>query len=120
MKRDPKGPQAARLRQRKFDLARRFTIPDDLLPGSLSLSHIRCGKPSCHCAHPDDPGHSIWTYTFMSSGRKRTLHIPKEMVEEVQRRVAAGREYQDAVREVLTANAELLVLARKQQRPRRR
>lgn len=120
MSREPKGPQAARLRQRKFDLARRFTIPDDLLPGSLSLSHIRCGKPSCHCAHPNDPGHPIWTYTFMAAGKKRTLHIPKQMVEEVQHRVAAGREYRDAVREVLTANAELLVLARKQQRPRRR
>ena len=56
----------------------------------------------------------------MSSGKKRTLHVPKQMVEEVQRRVAAGREYQDAVRDVLTANAELLALARKQQRPRRR
>ena len=52
----------------------------------------------------------------MTAGNKRTLHIPKPMVEEVQRRVAAGREYQDAVREVLTANAELLVLARKQRR----
>jgi len=117
--REPKGPQAARLRQRKFDLVGRFTIPDDLLPGSLSLSRIRCGKPSCHCAQPNDPGHPIWTYTFMSSGQKRTLHVPKQMVEEVQRRVAAGRQYQDAVREVLTANAELLALARKQQRPRR-
>ena len=120
MIRDPKGLQAARLRQRKFDLARRFAVPDDLLPGSLSVSHLRCGKPSCHCARPNDAGHPVWTYTFMSSGKKRTLHIPKQMVEEVQRRVAAGREYQDAVREVLTANAELLVLARKQQRPRRR
>jgi hypothetical protein len=120
MSSDPKGPQAARLRQRKFDLARRFTIPDDLLPGSLSVSHIRCGKTSCHCARSDDPGHPICTYTFMAGGNKRTLHIPKEMVKEVQHRVAAGREYRDAVREVLTANAELLVLARKPQRQRRR
>jgi hypothetical protein len=33
--------------------------------------------------------------------------------------VRAGREFQDAVREVLTANAELLVLARQQRHPRR-
>ena len=120
MIRDPKGPHAARLRQRKFDLLRRFPIPDDLLPGSLSLSRSRCGKPSCHCAQPHDPGHAVWTYTFMADANKRTLHVPKEMVEEVQRRVAAGREFQDAVRDVLTANAELLELARKQQRQRRR
>jgi hypothetical protein len=40
--------------------------------------------------------------------------IPKEWVDVVSQRVRAGREFQDAVREVLTANAELLVLARKQ------
>lgn len=117
--REPKGPVAARLRQRKFELLRRFPIPDDLLPGSLSLSHLRCGKPSCHCARRDDPGHPIWTYTFMVKGKKHTQHIPKQMIEDVQKRVAAGREFQDAVRDVLSANAELLVLARQQQRPRR-
>jgi hypothetical protein len=116
---DPRGPAAARLRQRKFELLRRFSIPGDLLPGSLSVSQMRCGKPSCHCAKRKDPGHSIWTYTFMVNGKKQTQHIPKEMIEEVQKRVSAGREFLDAVREVLAANAQLLVLARQQQRPRR-
>ena len=46
----PNGPQAARLRQRKIELLQRFNIPRDLLPGSVSLSHFRCGKPSRTCA----------------------------------------------------------------------
>jgi hypothetical protein len=117
---DPKGPQAARLRQRKFELLRRYPIPRDLLPGSLSLTHLRCGKPTCHCRKPRDPGHPVWSLTFMVRGRKHVQHIPKEMVEEVQKRVQAGREFQDAVRDVLTANAELLVLARQQRRKPRR
>src|SRR2546422_661276 len=98
----------------------RFAIPGDLLPGSLSVSRLRCGKPSCHCANRGDPGHPIWTYTFMIQGKKQTQHIPREMIEDVNQRVAAGREFQDAVREVLAANAQLLVLARKQERKRRR
>ena len=110
----PRGPQAARLRQRKAQLLRALAIPDDLLPGSLSQSHLRCGKPTCHCARPKDPGHPIWTLTFMLNGRKHTQHIPHEWVQEVQRRVNAGREFQDAVREVLATNAQLLVLARRQ------
>jgi hypothetical protein len=110
----PLGPQAARLRQHKAQLLRAFAVPDDLLPGSLSQSHLRCGKPTCHCAHPKDPGHPIWTLTFMVNGKKHTQHIPNEWVQEVQRRVNAGREFQNAVREVLAANAQLLVLARKQ------
>jgi hypothetical protein len=52
----------------------------------------------------------------MLNGKKQTQHIPKEMIEDVNKRVASGREFQDAVREVLTANAQLLVLARKQEK----
>ena len=106
------GAHASRLRQRKFQLLRRFSIPADALPGSLSLSHLRCGKPTCHCA--EDRGHPVWSLTFMVQGKKQVQHIPKEWVEEVRRRVQAGREFQDAVREVLAANAQLLVLARQQ------
>jgi hypothetical protein len=108
------GRMASRLRQRKFQLLRRFQIPPDALPGSLSLTHLRCGKPTCHCA--GDRGHPVWSLTFMVRGKKKVQHIPKQWVEEVERRVEQGREFQDAVREVLTANAQLLTLARKQQK----
>ena len=110
----PKGPQAARLRQRKHQLLRRFPFPEDLLPGSLTQSATRCGKPSCHCADPKDPGHLCWTLTFINQGRRRVERIPKPWAEQVRARVQAGHQFQDAVRELLTTNAELLVLARKQ------
>ncbi len=110
----PKGPQAARLRQRMHELIRQFHFPEDLLPGSLCLSYTRCGKPSCHCAAGGE-GHPAWSLTFMAGGRKRVERIPKDWVDDVRRRVDAGHEFQDALREVLTANAELLVLWRKQQ-----
>ena len=53
-------------------------------------------------------------------GKKQVQHIPKPWVEEVRRRVRAGREFQGAVREVLAANAQLLVLARQQQRKKKK
>jgi len=114
MKIEPKGPQAARLRQRKFALLRHFAIPPDLLPGSLALTHRRCGQPTCHCAR-DAKGHPIWYLTFMAEGKKRVERIPEEWVEEVQREVDAGREFKQAVAEVFAANAQLLALWRKQQ-----
>ena len=117
MKIHPKGPQASRLRQRKFELIRRFHLPDDLLPGSLSLTHRRCGKPTCHCAQQQ--GHPIWFLTFMSRGKKRVERIPAAWAEFVQRQVQAGRQFQDALRELLTINAELLVLWRQQQAQRK-
>jgi hypothetical protein len=48
----------------------------------------------------------------MSEGKRRVERIPRDWVAVVAQRVRAGREFQDAVREVLAANAELLVLAR--------
>jgi hypothetical protein len=56
----------------------------------------------------------------MVKGQKHVQHIPREWVEEVGRRVRAGHEFQDAVREVLAANAQLLVLARRQRKRKRR
>jgi hypothetical protein len=114
----PRGPQAARLRQRKFQLLRRFSLPSDLLPGTLTRSYTRCGNPHCRCAH--QKGHEAWTFTFMVKGHRHVERIPRDWVEQVERRVAAGREFQDAVREVLAANAQLLVLARQQRKKKRK
>jgi hypothetical protein len=55
----------------------------------------------------------------MVNGKRHVERIPKDWAEEVGRRVEAGREFQDAVREVLAANAQLLVLARQQRRKKR-
>ena len=107
-----KSAEASRLRKRKHQVQQRFNIPDDLLPGSLSMSQVRCGKATCRCV--DDERHPSWSLTFMVNGKKKVEHIPLEAVEEVRKRVQAGREFQDAVREVLAANAQLLVLTRRQ------
>jgi hypothetical protein len=115
MKQRPIGPIAASWRKRKHSALKVIDIPDTALPGSLSMSYTRCGNPNCHCAH--DQGHPAWSLTFMSDGVKRVIRIPHGWVEEVQRRVDTGRRLQDALREVLTANAELLALERAQ-RPR--
>lgn len=114
MSQEPRGPEASRLRQRKFALLRRFSIPDNLLPGSLSLSHTRCGKPRCRCA--DGPGHPVWSLTFMLDGQKHVERIPAAWADQVRQRVEAGREFQDAVREVFRINAQLLALSKKQAR----
>jgi hypothetical protein len=110
----PQGEQAARLRQRKYEALKRLALPPDALPGSLALTHRRCGRANCHCAQGQ--GHPVWTLTFMVEGKKRVERIPDEWVPEVRQRVEAGRRFQDAVKEVLAANAQLLALWRKQKR----
>ena len=113
MKIEPKGPEAARLRRRKIQRLAQLQVPQDALPGSLSLTHRRCGKKSCHCATGE--GHPLWTLTFMVGGKKRVERIPSDWVEEVRRRVEQGREFREAMAEVFAANAQLWVLWRRQQ-----
>jgi uncharacterized protein DUF6788 len=112
-----KGDVAARLRQRKYALLRRLQIPPDALPGSLALTHRRCGTPTCHCAQGE--GHPLWSLTFMVNGKKRVEPIPDEWVEQIRPLVEQGREFKDAVAEVFAANAQLLALRRRQSTPKR-
>jgi hypothetical protein len=114
MKTDPKGPEAARLRKRKFDRLRGLKLPPDGLPGSLTLNPTKCGKRNCRCAQGE--GHPSWVLTFTVEGKRRVERVPREWVEEVRRRVEEGRAFKDAVAEIFAANAELLVLARRQRR----
>lgn len=108
----PRGQEASRLRRRARRLLARFQIPEDALPGSLTLSHRRCGKPSCHCVKGD--GHPLWTLTFMAGGKKRVETIPAAWIDFVRSRVEAGRRLKQIAAEILAINAELLVLARNQ------
>lgn len=114
--RRPRGDPAAQLRRQKFAAMRRFQLPvrvlDRLLPGSLSETRRRCGKASCHCATGE--GHPSWYLTFMVDGHKRVERVPAAWVEDVRRRVEGGRQFKQAVAEVLAANARLLVVERQQ------
>ena len=109
---EAKGDPGSRLRQRKHALLRSLRIPPDALPGSLALTHRRCGKPNCRCA--DGEGHPVWSLTFRADGRKRVERIPDEWVEQVRPLVEQGREFKDAIAEVFAANAQLLALWRRQ------
>jgi hypothetical protein len=113
----PRGPVAARLRQRKFRHLNGLTLPPDGLPGSLARTHRRCGKPTCRCASGE--GHPVWSLTFMLDGKKHVERIPDAWVADVRRQVEAGRAFKDAVAEVFAANAQLLALWRRQQTGRR-
>src|SRR6266545_2084826 len=112
-----RGPEASRLRRRARLLLTRLHLPDNALPGSLAISHRRCGKPTCHCAKGD--GHPFATLTFMAAGKKRVESIPADWLDTIRPRVQAGRKFKEIAAELLAIHAELLVLARQQRRQAR-
>src|SRR6266699_2900885 len=108
----PETPGEIRaLHARRQHLLARLALPSEGLPGSLALSHRRCGSPTCHC-HADAQGHPSWTLTFMVAGTKRVMHVPQDDVDAVRHRVEAGNQFKADVAEVLAINAQLMVLER--------
>ena len=45
------------LEAERSKILRQFTSLGDLRSGSICAVPRRCGKPTCHCAKPNDPGH---------------------------------------------------------------
>jgi hypothetical protein len=45
------------LEAQRSQILRQVGSLGDLRPGSISAVVRRCGKPTCHCAKPNDPGH---------------------------------------------------------------
>lgn len=109
---------ALRLCERKFEILRGLPRLADQLPGVLTRSLTRCGKPNCRCVR--GKGHRAFSLTYMIDGKRHVDRVPVEWAEHVRRRVEAGRKFRDAVRRVLAANARLLILARQQEKKRKK
>jgi hypothetical protein len=45
------------LEAQRSKILRQFTTLGDFRLGSICAVPRRCGKPTCHCAKPNDPGH---------------------------------------------------------------
>ncbi len=112
-----KNRGASLLRRRKYELVRRFGLPENALGGHLAMTYRRCGKPTCHCA--DGPGHPMWTLSYSFEGKKRVEVLPESLASELAPLVEQGREIREAVLDVLAINLQLLRLWREEQRSRR-
>jgi hypothetical protein len=47
----------SQLEARRSDLFRQIATLADFRRGSITSTSGKCGKPNCHCAKRDDPGH---------------------------------------------------------------
>ena len=47
----------AALESSRASLLHQLSQLGDMRPGSVMVVFRRCGKPTCHCAQPKDPGH---------------------------------------------------------------
>ena len=87
---------------------------DDMRPGSIVGAVRRCGKPTCHCAQPDDPGHGpSLRITHKRRGKTVTEALPTSAaVRKAEREIAEFRRFQQLSEELVEVSEEICRLRR--------
>lgn len=99
----------SQLQQEKYDLLRAFSELGDLRRGSITGIVRRCGKPTCHCAQPDDPGHGPnLRLTYKAQGRTISEALPTPVaLRKAEQEIAEFRKFQQLSHDFVQVNEQL-------------
>ena len=108
-RKDPMPQSLPDLEQRRALLAAQLSRLGDLRPGSVTGIVRRCGKPTCHCAQPDDPGHGpTLRLTYKTQGKTISEALPTPVsVRKAEREIAEFRKFQELSRSFLEVNEKI-------------
>ena len=97
------------LRDKRDQLAANLAHVDDLRPGFLTARFRKCGKPNCHCAQKDSPGHGpSYSLTHASGGKTITQVIPQgPAVDRTRAQIAEYRRFRKLVQELIAVSEQL-------------
>jgi len=93
----------------RSQLLEEFLGLGDLRPGSITAVVRRCGKPTCHCAKANDPGHDPqFRLTRRVAGKTVTESFPTPAAfRKAQKEVAEFRRFQKLSAELVTLNERI-------------
>ena len=109
----------ADLEQGRSGILEQFSQLGDFRPGSVTGIMRRCGKPTCHCAQPDDPGHGpTLRLTYKAAGKtiSEALSDPAR-VRKAEREIAEYRKFQELNRSFVEINQKICHLRPVEQEP---
>jgi hypothetical protein len=97
------------LRDRRDQLTASLAHVEDLRPGFLTARFRRCGKPNCHCAQKDSPGHGpSYSLTHRVAGKTVTQVIPQgPAVERAKTQIAEYHRFRKLVRELIIVSEQI-------------
>ena len=117
------------LEAHRTDLLRSLTNLKDMRPGSVVGAVWRCGKPNCHCARPNDPGHGpTLRLTYKRNGHTVTEALPTPAaVRKAHQETAEFRHFRELSRELVEVSEQVCRLrpveetltAQEKKRPKR-
>ena len=93
-------------------LLEEFLRLGDLRPGSITAVVRRCGKPSCHCAKPNDPGHEPqFRLTRRVAGKSVTETFPDPAaLRKAQHEVTEFHRFQKLGEDLVSVNERICAL----------
>src|SRR5258708_30994215 len=97
------------LLEKREQLKAGLTQISDLRRGSLTARFRKCGKPNCHCAQKDSPGHGpSYSLTHASGGKTITQVIPQgPAVDRTRAQIAEYRRFRKLVQELIAVSGQL-------------
>ena len=97
------------LEAQRSKLLEEFLRLGDLRPGSITAVIRRCGKPSCHCAKPNDLGHDPqFRLTRRDEGKTITETFPNPTaLRKAQQEVAEFHRFQQLGRDLIDINEKI-------------
>jgi hypothetical protein len=100
------------LEQQRANLVNRIADLGDLRAGSITPTKGRCGKPTCHCHKPNDPGHGPnIRLTYKVNGKSVSEALPDALaIRKAEREIAEFRELQSLHKEFLEVNVQICQL----------
>lgn len=90
-------------------ILRQISQLGDFQPGSIVNACRRCGKPGCHCAKPNDPGHGPHAQlTQKVDGKTVTQNLPSQAaVRKAEREIAEFRKFRTLTGELVDVNRKI-------------
>ena len=114
------SPSLAALEANRSQLLQQFQSLGDLRPGSITAVARSCGKPTCHCAQPNDPGHDPqFRLTRRLDGKTVTESFPSlAALRKAQREVAEFHRLQQLSTELVAVNQQICGLRPVEEHPK--
>jgi hypothetical protein len=97
------------LETRRRDLLTAISDLHDMRPGSIVGAIRRCGKPGCHCAKANDPGHGPnLRITYKLHGKTVTEALPSNAaVRKAEQEIAEFRRFRKLSEELVEVSGQI-------------
>ena len=97
------------LEQQRANIANQIAALGDLRCGSITSTTGRCGKPTCRCHQPKEPGHGPnLRLTYKVEGKTVTESLPDQAaMRKAKKEIAEFRKLQNLYKEFVEVNAQI-------------